>query len=179
MLRDLSTLWRAVDPTALTATFDRFAAPAAVLVRARHSESAGIAAGYYGAFRMAEGVPGTAVPLLAGALAPEVVRSTLRSSGLGGIINARRAGQSAQAAAQNGLVRVSGSATSLVLDGARETILGSVKVDRARPRWARTTDADPCDFCAMLASRGAVYLSEETADFQAHDHCACMAEPAY
>jgi hypothetical protein len=30
----------------------------------------------------------------------------------------------------------------------------------------------------MLADRGAVY-SEATADFAAHDHCGCSAEPVY
>jgi hypothetical protein len=35
-----------------------------------------------------------------------------------------------------------------------------------------------CDFCQMLAGRGEVY-SAETADFEAHDHCGCTAEPIY
>jgi hypothetical protein len=30
-----------------------------------------------------------------------------------------------------------------------------------------------------LAARGPVYKSEQSADFQAHDHCGCAAEPFY
>jgi len=40
------------------------------------------------------------------------------------------------------------------------------------------TSANPCDFCLMLESRGAVY-KEWTVDFQAHDSCACTAAPEW
>lgn len=179
LLRDVTTLWRVVDPTDLTATFSRFSTAAAIIVRARYGESAGLAAGYYAAFRMAEGIAGTATPVLGEPPAATVVSEALRATGLVGILNARRAGQSVQAAAQNGLVRASGSATSLVLAGARDTILGTAAQDKARPRWQRITSDEPCAFCAMLASRGAVYSSEETSSFEAHDHCSCMVEPVY
>ena len=42
-------------------------------------------------------------------------------------------------------------------------------------RWARQlAGAENCAFCAMLASRGAVY-TEKTVTFQSHDHCDCSA----
>jgi hypothetical protein len=31
----------------------------------------------------------------------------------------------------------------------------------------------------MLASRGPIYRSEQTATFEAHDSCACTVEPVY
>ena len=40
----------------------------------------------------------------------------------------------------------------------------------------RVLGGEGCEFCQMLAGRGAVY-SAETADFEAHDKCACTPEP--
>jgi len=76
------------------------------------------------------------------------------------------------------LVRVSGAVARHVLDSARETLLASVRADRRARGWARVTSAEPCKFCAMLASRGAVY-SATSGVFQAHDHCGCTLEPAF
>lgn len=43
--------------------------------------------------------------------------------------------------------------------------------------WARVlTGERNCSFCAMLASRGAVYKSEKTAGFEPHDRCDCHPE---
>ena len=46
--------------------------------------------------------------------------------------------------------------------------------------WQRVAGADACDFCTMLASRGAVYLSS-TVDFHMakHQTCACTVECIY
>lgn len=178
-LRDLMTLWRTVDPTDLSATIGRFAAAAAVLVRARHRDSAGLAARYFTAFRTAEGIGGRADVRLAEQLAAEAAVEALRGAALSGIIKARRAGFSPQAAAQNGLVKTSGQAASLVLNGSRETVIGSAARDSRAERWQRVTSDSPCAFCAMLASRGAVFRAEASADFEAHDHCSCSVEVAY
>ena len=55
--------------------------------------------------------------------------------------------------------------------------------------WIRVTSLKPCEFCAMLSSKGPVYKTEKTAkgsrfstvnmDFKVHDNCACVAEPVY
>ena len=47
--------------------------------------------------------------------------------------------------------------------------------------WRRTTVGTSCKFCLMLASRGAVYTSEDVAKYgyagsRYHDHCDCGAE---
>ena len=47
--------------------------------------------------------------------------------------------------------------------------------------WRRTTVGTSCKFCLMLASRGAVYTSEDVARYgnagsKYHDHCDCGAE---
>lgn len=176
--RDVTRLWGTVDPTNLTATFDPFAQAATVLARVRHRDSSGVAAGYQERFRKAEQVGGKAAIKLASQLVTGDALGLIRGAGLSGIINARRAGQSPQAAARNGLVKVVGQMTRLVLAGGRDTILGSAEADPKASHWQRVTSGEPCAFCAMLATRGAVF-SVDTADFEAHDHCSCTAEVAY
>lgn len=176
---DVTRLWSTVDPTNLSRTLDPFARSATTLARARHSTSSGVAARYQEDFRKAEQVAGRAAIRLASPLSAEKALSTIRGAALSGIINDRKRGFSAQAAARNGLVKVLGATTRLVLGGGRDTIIESAIEDTRASRWQRVTGIDPCAFCAMLATRGADFLAEESASFEAHDHCSCSAEIAY
>jgi hypothetical protein len=95
-------------------------------------------------------------------------------------VGAQTAGQHARPTCDADRVRAhSGRVTRHILDGGRDTIIGSVNADKQALGWARVTDGDPCYFCLTLASRGAVYKTEQTADFQAHDHCGCTAMPLW
>lgn len=76
-------------------------------------------------------------------------------------------------------VESSGVASRHVLTGGRQSLLTLLQDDPQVQRWIRVTDGDPCAFCAMLAGRGPVFLTEQSAGFSAHDHCACTAEPVY
>lgn len=88
-------------------------------------------------------------------------------------------GKPLQVARDESFVQASGAAARHVLTGGRQSLLTLLDDDPQAVGWFRVTDGDPCAFCALLASRGPVYKSETTAGFQAHDHCACTAEPAY
>jgi len=61
----------------------------------------------------------------------------------------------------------------------------SIDADELATGWSRVTDNDPCAWCAMLASRGPVYKSAQTAGDprqggnRYHDHCGCQAWPAF
>lgn len=69
-----------------------------------------------------------------------------------------------------------------VLNCGRGTILANVKSDPSKPVWARVpTGAVTCAFCAMLASRGWVYSTRETAgaEREFHDHCDCQIVPSW
>lgn len=60
---------------------------------------------------------------------------------------------------------------------ARETFAAALDADPLRPRYARVpSGAVTCLFCAMLAGRGAVYASEDSAggSRKFHDHCDCV-----
>lgn len=59
----------------------------------------------------------------------------------------------------------------------RQTITDSAIGDPRADGWQRQ-GAGECAFCAMLIGRGAVY-SEASADFASHDHCRCVAVPAF
>ncbi|WP_431781711.1 hypothetical protein [Streptomyces chumphonensis] len=58
-----------------------------------------------------------------------------------------------------------GAAEREALRGGRDLLDAASRADRAVVGWARVTDGDPCWFCAMLASRGAVYRNFWTARY--------------
>lgn len=176
-LRILMRLWRAVDPTRLADTVQPFADAAAVVVGDGFTRSARAAAVFYLAVRPS-GITTVEVPEVFPSPV-ELNAVKLRGAGLSGILSARRAGQSIQAATQNGFVKVAGTASGLVLAGGRQTILRTTAEDPASSgRWRRVPGPDACPFCQMLADRGAVFR-DDTADFSAHDHCGCSAEPEF
>jgi hypothetical protein len=148
------------------------------LVERQHGVSAALAASYFDAFRAAEGAAGTARALTPGPPDPQRVAGTLYLLGRTMTRDAVAAGQSPDAALRSAFVRTSGTVGTLVLEGGRATLLRSVAGDPDALGYARVASASCCAFCAMLASRGAAY-GDESAGFQAHDHCACTAEPAY
>lgn len=66
--------------------------------------------------------------------------------------------------------------------GGRDTIIANGRRDRRKPRFARVpSGAKTCAFCSMLASRGFVYLSEQTAGAlgQYHADCDCEIVPSW
>lgn len=79
-----------------------------------------------------------------------------------------------EADADAALSRLSGVTQRLTANADRATILTNTRRDPAGVRWYRGTSAKCCAFCAMVASRGAVYRSEQSAEFKAHNSCHCF-----
>jgi hypothetical protein len=79
---------------------------------------------------------------------------------------------------ESALTLVSGGLQRIIANADRHTITGSSVADPRARGWRRVGSGSSCDFCQMLLGRDAVY-SEATADFEAHDHCNCGAEPAF
>lgn len=87
--------------------------------------------------------------------------------------------------------KVIGVAQKAVADVARDTVRRAAAKDRRAAGWARVTDENPCYFCALMAIRGAVYLSEWSAgkranrgfdgdgQYKFHDHCSCTVAPIF
>lgn len=78
------------------------------------------------------------------------------------------------------LTLIEGGAQKRVVNAARLTVMDNAARDPqaiGTQRYARSSGG--CGFCQMLAGRGAVYRSEDSATFAAHDHCHCVAVPAF
>jgi hypothetical protein len=91
--------------------------------------------------------------------------------GVGPLFQAEPDVSAAQTLVEGGLQR-------RIADVSRVTITESSLADPAATGWQRVTSGRGCEFCSMIAGRGAVF-SEATADFAAHDHCRCSAIPAW
>ena len=63
---------------------------------------------------------------------------------------------------RSALELLSGTLQRAIFNGARDTTLANVERERGA-RWARHASANACEFCRMLATRGAVYSSSESA----------------
>ena len=176
-LRDFTTLWPIWKGD--ENSFSELVSAALLLVKVYRRISAAAAAAYYEAFRSAAEAAGVPATVLSADVPDAAVTTSLYITGRDALRKALAAGQSPEAARSTTLVRASGAVTRHIIDGGRQTILDSVAADKEAIGWARVTDGDPCYFCLTLASRGAVYKSEETASFEAHDHCACIAMPVF
>lgn len=63
----------------------------------------------------------------------------------------------------------------------RKTMAYNIDNDTVPVRYARIADTMACDFCKMLASRGFVYRTKETAGElrEWHGHCNCQIVPGF
>jgi hypothetical protein len=176
-LRDFLAIWPLW--TGDTESFGRLVQAAQPLVTVYRHASSALAGGFYQSFRGIRQIPGQAAVRLAANVPAQQLASSMYVTGQVMTRDAVAAGQSFEEARRTALARVSGAVTRHVLDGGRQTIIDTAYGDERAIGWARLTDGKPCAFCAMLAGRGAVYKTESTADFQAHDHCGCQAIPIF
>lgn len=179
-LRQLVRLFPALDLTSFESvdrSWPAFEAALRALIDRQFGVSAGLSVNYYELFRAAEGVGGASTPLLAERLSSPLIGTSLRVTGPYTAKHLIALGDSQ--AAQKTLVRLSGAVSRLVATGGRDTLERSVRADRRALGWARVTSGAPCTFCRLLRSRGAVYKSEGSSRFNAHDHCSCTSEPVW
>lgn len=162
------------------------------IIQAERRKSARAGATYYSALRLLE-LGGSsddyAVPELDG-LADAVVRSSLAVTGQRTFERLVKRGMDESAALRLVRGQVAGSAMRHALNGGRQQVLSAVRRDPAAIGWARVTREAPCWFCAMLASRGAVYKDDSfdssdprfigsDSDVKVHDSCQCVYEPRF
>ena len=169
----LYPIWDLADP----ASYERFVNAVIVLTQAWARNSAALAARYYEMFRNIDtGLTWGKAAVIAEPPTAEQIRIAVAATARAGVYRSLAVGKTVEQARRSGLVQLTGSTSRLVLNGGRDTILENVERDPEVIGWIRVSDGDPCAFCAMLLGRGPVY-KEESADFEAHDHCACGAEP--
>lgn len=177
-LRDMIAVWRLLDPANVDATFPGYFQAAKAIIAHYKNLSASAAAQYYRAFRTAEGIVGPVDVAFLSALANEQAMTSLLVTGPIAVKVASRNGASPEVAAAKAFTQTQGAVRRLVQEGGRDTLDATIRRDRRAIGYARVTDGKPCAFCAMLASRGAVY-KESTVRFRAHDHCGCTSEPVF
>lgn len=166
--------WRLLDPSD-DASVRRWLAIVTPIIANQRTTSAEVASAYYQAMRLA--ATGEAwSPIGAGPLTEEQIRTALLVTGpvayraaLGRGIPQREALEGAQRTSAR-------SAMRHALNGGRETLLANVNADHHAIGWQRIAAGAACKFCNSLT--GNVYR-EATADFRAHDGCACSAEPLF
>jgi hypothetical protein len=178
VLQQTVALWPTLDVNQLDATFPAWALATGSLTSRGHSASTALAGSYLRAAWGASGGAGMPAIVIPPPLPAAQIVIALRVTAVATVKAAIGVGQSPGDAMATGLVMSSGAIGRLVLSGGRDTIVESVRA-QPRARWERITGPTPCDFCAMLADRGDVYRSEETAGFEAHDHCGCDAAAEY
>lgn len=177
VLARLTRLARLVDVADLSATVVPFAEAAAAAVNEGFRLSSRTAGLFYLAARPA-GITTLQIPEVFPPV-EALVANLLRGAMISGIQSARRGGRDAVQARANGLVRVAGSASNVVLSGGRQTVLQTAAEDPAATgRWQRVASPTACRFCLMLADRGPVYR-DVTGDFASHDNCGCSVEPEF
>lgn len=155
------------------------------LVRDRRSQSAALAGPYYQRIRAEAGVSGTISLAPPRELVEQRLDEALDGAGLYVYRRSLRLGATPAEARDRSVVTLTGTASRLALEGGRDVIEGTVLSDEDALGWIRITDGDPCSWCAMLASRGAVYKSGATAGdvryggVKYHDHDGCQAVPVF
>lgn len=178
-------LWPLLNPRDIDTTSQSWTALAIELVRRYRALSAQRAGQYYTALRLAETTE-LAPPVISLATAPvQAISTSLLVTGPIGLKARIGKGMPIEKASKLALVQASGAVARHVADGGRQTLIGTAEADALAVGYARITDGNPCPFCAMLASRGFVYRSRESANFahngvdRYHDHCGCTVEPAF
>jgi ferredoxin len=76
--------------------------------------------------------------------------------------------------AETALTQLQGTVQRAVLDAQRETV--SYNANREGVRYRRHCGYAACNWCLVMASRGAVYKSATSA-VRGHDNCRCLAVP--
>lgn len=167
---ELTSWWAALGTTNLATIKAALEVFLPELVAIFGDIAATVAADWFGTLREQADVPGTFLAVLGAVIPAEQAQATARWAG------------SADSPEQV-LGRVTGSVQRYVQQGGRNTLARNMDADPAKPRWARApSGADTCAWCRILSSRGAVYLSEQSAgglDNDWHDDCNCQPVPVW
>jgi hypothetical protein len=174
-------VWAQLDLKDVRSSWPALRVALAALIRDRFTASAAAGNAYFLESRLAAGVTGAVPPLgIPGPPDEALIQATLDSTGPWRLLaTIKTATQTVPQAVQNTGVVMSGAGMRLVLNGGRQAILQAVQDDARALAWMRVTAANPCAWCAMLASRGAVYKSQQTAGFLAHSHCRCTGQAIF
>lgn len=182
----MAAAWVLLDPADLAGSLPKFLVAVQAIVSQFGRASASGAMSYYLSERAAAGVTGRPSLPLAPDASPEQIAATVGWALKDVLHPATEVTTPAPVAEgalneieQASLAKLDAAVEKLVLDQGRQTIIDATNKDKAAKGWARVTEPGACSFCLLLATRGAVYKTEDSASFQSHDHCQCHAEPLF
>lgn len=166
VIRDLEAFWATLDLSRPEDARNRLLTFLPTLIAQYGDISATVSADWYSDMREQAGAKGRFAPILAPNVPVERVNGTVR----------RLAEHLFTDTPQKMLEGLTGRTAEYALQAGRDTIDISSKRDPWRPRVARVpTGVTTCKFCLLLASRGAVYSSKQSAGaltkFHPHDDC--------
>ena len=173
VLRDLEGFWASLDTLNATATRDALLEVVPLLVAQYGETAASVAADFYDNLREQAAAPGRFSAVLGDPVDVEELRGQIRWS-IDPLFSANPDPQAA-------LGRLEIKTDEFTLQPGRDTIAASAAHDPAKARWARVPVGKTCAFCLMLASRGPVFRSAESAGQgrKFHGHCDCTATPMW
>lgn len=175
--RQVEAIARGADPVDIDAWWERFGAAVLRIVTGGASVAATLAVRYLVQYAAAEGV-GNLQPVRVVPPAEQLATSLRVTGPVAFKTNLTRSG-SEVGALRVMTRRLTGAASTRVLDGQRQTVLATFEADDRIVGWRRILESpNPCAFCAMLASRGAVF-DEDSVHFETHDDCHCDVEPLW
>lgn len=175
----MHSLWRLLDPADLDGSFDAWLSVVEPMIQASRQTSASLAAAYLTTARtLAVGPDHRFTPVIAGPASSDALRTSMLVTGPVAIKAGLGRGARIGASLDIAEARSAAAAMRHALNGGRETVTLTLQADHRTVGYQRVTSGNPCNFCADLADRGAVY-GGEGADFQAHDGCSCSAEPVF
>jgi hypothetical protein len=182
LVRDVLRVWPLLDLRNINSSWPALLVVLKAIITSRREASTVVAENYLRRFRQAEGVTGS-LPIVRAPDADDTAMDvSLRATGPASMLRSLSKGVPVETASDRALTTVSGAATRIALDGGRQTVVLSVQQDQRALGWMRVIRPGACAFCAMLASRGPVYKTSETAGDDTnrfHDHCGCVIEPVY
>lgn len=172
----LAQAWRLVDLNNLPGTLPRFVRAVTAILTRYASAAAVLAQRYYGASRSASGASGP----LPDVHVPPIDHTAVLQMVVDVVSRAMEDPGSA-------LDALDVEAEQLVLDHGRQQIIAMSQEDPKAKGWARVVEPGACSFCLLLAMRGPVYRSRQTANFRAHKPkpdgsgglCRCHAEATF
>ncbi|MEV7466114.1 hypothetical protein AB0O20_06315 [Streptomyces kronopolitis] len=174
LLRDMKKLRRLIVASRLKSSVPSWIDAVRVLVDQYGQTAASAAADFYDSQREAAGVPGNFTVPLADPPPDDQIDLSMRwatkdlwprDADVATEVQSRPI-EERMAAAQ---VKAEQAAQRLVVDQGRQTLRQAVQQDRGAVGYARAAALGGCSFCKLMASRGMVYKSADSAGRDAND----------
>lgn len=186
---EMSMFWQMLDPERIDETRAAWIRAITAPLQELRGRSVSLAEIYQRAFQLGEigtleGYPDVRVDANRRAL-----QISMDVTGPVAVKTAMKTAASIDQAMETAFSRAVGAASRYVLNGGRDYIAASILRNPRSQGYTRVTSGRPCYFCAMLASRGAVYKGDSFdasdgrfaghGDVKVHDHCSCQIMSVY